>query len=502
MPDTPKISRTLRKRYVLALSIIAFLVVLSQGLIQFVLFDQEGDSRAINIAGRQRMLSQRITKCVLLVDSAKAEADRQKYQAELQEALALWVKSHQGLQFGDQDLGLTGNNSQKVSMMFAGIEVPFQVIVRAANDFLTNNALEMARKESLNAILANQGIFLRGMDEIVFQYDAEAKNKVTVVRRLEIGILLVTFLTLVLEARFIFWPAERQIQNIFEEFLRSEAVLKRLFHMTPTPMLLVKIDDCKLVRANQAALSLLGISDKEVGEKKLTDFWDQEPKEDVAWNHMLRCDTAAGIELTMRLRSEYARVMAFTTRTYREGAPHMLLGLADITAKHIHNKKLERLAATDAMTGLLNRKAFLDNLGLAILKAREDKQGFALVYIDLDDLKAVNDTYGHQEGDWYISTVASLLRRSIRENDIAGRLGGDEFSIIFPQSSVDNAMLVIERIQQQAYALAISLEKPYKIGLSVGIVTVENGEKIDAETLLNKADDAMYRDKHRRRMKA
>lgn len=502
MPDTPKISRTLRQRYVLALSIIAFLVVLSQGLIQYVLFDQEGDSRAINIAGRQRMLSQRITKCALLVDSANAEADRQKYQAELRDALALWVKSHQGLQFGDPDLGLTGHNSQKVSMMFADIEAPFQAIVRAANDFTTNTAREVARKESLSTILANQEIFLRGMDEIVFQYDAEAKNKVTVVRRLEIGILLVTFITLVLEAMLIFWPAERQIQNTFEEYLRSEAVLKRLFHMTPTPMLLVNIEDCKLVRANQAALSLLGISAEEVEEKKLTDFWDQEPKEDVAWNHLMRCDNAAGVELTLRLQSEYARVMAFTTRTYRSGAPHMLLGLVDITAKYIHSKELEQLAATDAMTGLLNRKAFLDNLGVAIVQAREGKQGFALAYIDLDNLKGVNDTFGHREGDWYICTVASLLRHSIHENNIVGRLGGDEFSIIFPQSSSDNVMLVIERIRQQAHALASSLEKAYKIGLSVGIVTVDKGEEIDLETLLNKADDAMYRDKHKRRMRA
>ena len=497
--DTRRINQSLRRRYILALSIIALLVVFSQGLVQYALIDQDADSRIVNIAGRQRMLSQRITKCSLILQSNIPSPDKQPYREELKLALGIWIQSHAGLQNGDAELGLPGKNSPKITGMFKKIESQFQTIVWSAKIIADADAARFGGDEALAAILNNQADFLRGMDEIVFQYDAEAKQKITTVKQIETGILLVTFLTLFLEALFIFRPAEKHIQKTFEEYQQSEAGFKRLFDMAPTPMMMLSVDEGKLVRINEAASNLLDLSREGGNPKILADFWEGADKGDVAWNHVLSRDCVAGVELPMHLRGRYAMVMVFTTRTKYEGQPHMILGLVDITAKHTQTKRLEQLASTDAMTGVLNRRAFLENLELAIAKNKEGDVQLSLAFIDLDGLKKVNDTYGHQEGDWYIATIASFLRNATRENDMVGRLGGDEFAALFPACPQNVAERIIVRIQQQVETIAAAMGKPYSMGISFGVVSATGGDCPDAEELVKKADDAMYRQKHQRR---
>jgi len=493
--NTQKISQSLRRRYVLALSIIALLVIFSQVLIQYTLTDQEGDSRVVNVAGRQRMLSQRITKCALLIESSIPDAEREVYLEELRQSVSLWVQSHAGLQGGDVDLSLPGKNSPQVTAMFVRIEPYFQAMLQAVDGLTAEGSQNSLRKEALARLLSNQTEFLRGMDAIVFQYDAEAKQKITMIKHMEAGILVVTFMILVLEVLFIFLPAEKQLKKTFEEYQRSEAGLKCLFDMTPTPMIMVRLDDLKFVRVNQAASNLLNIPEEDVTKKFLNDFLDTEQNEDAAWKHVLDRQSVAGIELPMG----HTMVMAFATRTTYDGKPHLILGLVDITAKHIQNKHLAQLAATDSMTGLLNRRVFLENLDLALQKAREGKTQLSLAFLDLDDLKKVNDTYGHQEGDWYIGTVASLIRTAIREDDVAGRLGGDEFAIIFQECPQRKAEDVVCRIQKQLESLKLSLEKPYFMGCSFGVVSVDTGEIMVAETILHKVDKTMYKQKNQRR---
>lgn len=499
--DTLKIGKALRKRYILALSIIAFLVILSQGLIQYALIDQEGDSRVINIAGRQRMLSQRIMKCVLLIESPISEIERQTWREELGKSLTLWSKSHIGLRKGDIELGLPDKNSTQIASMFAKIEPNFQGMLKNATIIMEDGKDVVERKDAMTYLLLNQGMFLKDMDEIVFQYDAEAKGKVNTVKQLELGILFVTFLTLLLEAYFIFKPAELQLQKTFEEYQRSEAGLKSIFDMSPTPMVMMSLDKLQFVRVNSAASSLLNVSEENVDQKILGDYLETDAQTKVAWNQVLASESVAGIELPMHLRGSNAVVMAFTARTDYEGMPHMLMGFVDVTAGHIKSENLAYLAATESMTGLLNRRAFMERMEFYLLNAKKWNTELSIAFIDLDGLKMVNDTFGHIEGDWYISTVASLLRDTIREKDCAGRLGGDEFAIIFEKCSQGVAQDIVRRIQIQVESIPMSFGKPYFMGFSFGVVSVESGEEIDAETLIKKADEAMYVDKKERRLK-
>lgn len=211
-----RIDKILRKRYILALSIIAFLVMSSQITIQYTIKKQENDSRIVNIAGRQRMLSQKIAKDIFAIYIAEDSIEEKKYLDELKSSTLLWSRSHEGLVNGDMELGLPGNNSAVILTLFSNIEQNYRSILDAANSILSMSQSNVLNKKNIYAKLLivkeNEPIFLNGMDTIVFKYDDEAKIKVTYIRRLEFIIMFITFIVLILEIRYIFRPAERQIK--------------------------------------------------------------------------------------------------------------------------------------------------------------------------------------------------------------------------------------------------------------------------------------------------
>jgi diguanylate cyclase (GGDEF)-like protein len=156
------------------------------------------------------------------------------------------------------------------------------------------------------------------------------------------------------------------------------------------------------------------------------------------------------------------------------------------------NQHLQFLATHDNLTGLPNRFLFFDRLDQAIKKSRRQKHRFALLFIDLDDFKNVNDSFGHVTGDKVLQKVAGYLDNTVRDSDTVARLAGDEFTII-----LDNVRSIadVETIAQKtlkAVSQPIETEQATIVmTVSIGIsVFPEHGE--DAEILLRKADTAMY----------
>ena len=158
-------------------------------------------------------------------------------------------------------------------------------------------------------------------------------------------------------------------------------------------------------------------------------------------------------------------------------------------------ERLEYYATTDDFTGFVNRRT-----GLAILdKVHElslrHGKSFTLCYVDIDDLKMVNDTYGHSEGDELISTACDAMRESIRQMDTVCRMGGDEFLILFPECDLADAELVWDRITEKLDAYNSRNSKPYKVSLSHGILEYSPSSRDTIEHLLKRFDALMYREK-------
>ena len=163
-----------------------------------------------------------------------------------------------------------------------------------------------------------------------------------------------------------------------------------------------------------------------------------------------------------------------------------------IARRQVYQDQLVEAAMYDALTGLPNRKLFFDRLDSAMIAAERYERRLALVYIDLDGFKEVNDTKGHDAGDELLKRVSVLLTGAVRKSDTVSRLGGDEFAVILGQvTNVQDAALVGEKIVSELRAPIALSSGPVTIGASVGVaVFPEHGHS--EEELVKKADQAMY----------
>lgn len=157
-------------------------------------------------------------------------------------------------------------------------------------------------------------------------------------------------------------------------------------------------------------------------------------------------------------------------------------------------KAAETAATQDPLTGLPNRRLATEFLRLSVKAHRRLSQPLTLAYLDLDGFKAINDRHGHAEGDRCLVAVAEAVRGALREQDVVGRLGGDEFMIVLPGASSDAAHPVLTRVRDAI--INAGEEAGWALGVSIGAVCVEPTAATDAEALIAGADRLMYRAKH------
>jgi diguanylate cyclase (GGDEF)-like protein len=178
--------------------------------------------------------------------------------------------------------------------------------------------------------------------------------------------------------------------------------------------------------------------------------------------------------------------------------------LADEVAKSRRLEELARYQAThDALTGLPNRILFMDRLGQAVERAVRHKTAFALLYIDIDGFKPVNDRHGHQGGDELLKSIASRLTHSIRKSDTAARLGGDEFAVIMEEAA--DAPTAVTAFGEKLcdalrapYALSVEGEPvEVTVGASIGasLFPADAHDGVNLDEIIRAADAAMYRAK-------
>ena len=230
--ERPKIdpSSALRRRHNFALILIALLLTASQLAVQIALSSGGDDSRVINVAGRQRMLSQGIAKLALELSDAPAVSDRIGLVRELYENVMTFQGTHDGLLAGSATLGTQGRNSPAILALYRAIETPYQAIVAAASELRIVAVApenDRARIAALKTtILAQEGEFLDGMNSIVWRYDSEAGMRRHFLKLLEYVFFGLILLALLAEALFIFRPAEKSLSTSFSDLNRALEALR------------------------------------------------------------------------------------------------------------------------------------------------------------------------------------------------------------------------------------------------------------------------------------
>jgi len=158
------------------------------------------------------------------------------------------------------------------------------------------------------------------------------------------------------------------------------------------------------------------------------------------------------------------------------------------------NRSLEVKSTTDDLTGIYNRRYVLNMLGKMIKEAKSCGRVLSVVLIDVDNFKKINDAFGHFYGDKVLKKVCAMIRNSLREGDVIGRLGGDEFLIILPDTNQEQAAMIVERIRERVAQL--KWEKDLTVTISGGVCQFNHEKIID---LLRAADTYLYQAKERGR---
>jgi diguanylate cyclase (GGDEF)-like protein/PAS domain S-box-containing protein len=306
--------------------------------------------------------------------------------------------------------------------------------------------------------------------------------------------------------------ALRERQSLQEELFRSEEFYKTLVHISPDGITVVDLNGIQTF-VSETGLKMFGYEDpaeligKKYFERIAPDYLE------IALHKLgeLKSGIYGGVNEYQAVRKDgslfWVEANAEVLRN-PEGIPEaVMLVYRDISEKKILEQKAQEYtrlmthqAQTDRMTGLLNRAEGLAVLEMESKRCEQTLTSLAVCFIDIDELKNVNDQYGHGEGDRMIMAMASNIQASVRNTDHVCRMGGDEFLIIFPDCDMQKADRVVRRMQTGIDTINQAGKYVFPLSFSHGIVVSSPEAPIPATLLVAKADEEMYI--HKREKKA
>ena len=185
--------------------------------------------------------------------------------------------------------------------------------------------------------------------------------------------------------------------------------------------------------------------------------------------------------------------------TYEHWVPAILALVFGLISLRFYARRFsifQNLSTTDELTGLPNRRHFINNLKVELSRARRYKRTVCLIILDIDYFKKVNDERGHLFGDFLVREFGWILRRTLREHDFVARYGGDEYVVVCPEIGLSDTVLVAERIRQRvAEHIFTSGRVSCQVTLSAGVAASEGKESESYQSLIGRADKALYRAK-------
>jgi len=275
--------------------------------------------------------------------------------------------------------------------------------------------------------------------------------------------------------------------------------LGRILDRSSNEVYVFESDKLMFVQVNQSALDNLNYTHDELMSMTpmdlATDFGDDLLSR---FLEQLRSGKQNEIffETTHRRKDGTSYPVDVTLQIAREQSPPCFVAIAqDISERKRAEDHIRRQASFDALTGLPNRTVFFDHMTMAIASATRNQKSFAVLFVDLDRFKDVNDSLGHIVGDKLLKMVGKRLKSSIRSIDTVARFGGDEFTIILPEINHDHdAAVISEKVLERLSAPFTIDDQDLFVGASIGITIYPNDAK-DEITLLRNADMAMYTSK-------
>jgi diguanylate cyclase (GGDEF)-like protein/PAS domain S-box-containing protein len=279
-----------------------------------------------------------------------------------------------------------------------------------------------------------------------------------------------------------------------EAMRKSEDERRRLFAASPVPMLLVRPTDLRVLFANDTCAQALRYSSAELLEKSVEELFAQKSDLSDLFALLEPGGEADARELQLRPGDgEPFWALLSARRVEFGGDGAVLLGFTDLTSQKLVEHQLRMLAQRDPLTQAYNRHHFWQIASNEMARVRRYQRPLSIAMIDADFFKSVNDRYGHDVGDLVLRSIVDICHQELRSSDVLARYGGEEFVVLLPETPIEGAQVVMERLRERIARTPLELDDGRQVGVtvSIGLAGLSEADQ-DLDVLLKRADEALY----------
>lgn len=441
----------------------------------------------VNLAGRQRMLTQRLTKDLLILSTSEERdyAERRELMRDVVHTRNLFDTTLQSFALGGTTNDAIGRpvkiarlsrSAQPLIEQAQGIWQSLTILLDAYIDARQRSSFKDQQKilaPLLDFTLENNMKLLSVMNQLTQELEQETQVEARTIRTFQLvafSLSIICFLTVLLIYLGRLRTTRREldlIDSIIDQIQFGVMVVNR---------------QGNIIHANHSMARLLSGSIKQVVGTHISSVLDFRSQDEESLK-ALRFD---GTRFDAQVQVEHVQM---------DGIPASIYTVTDITEQRRQYDALSSLAYYDQLTGIPNRVFFEDRLGLELRQASINSTKLAVLFIDMDDFKHVNDSYGHDVGDLLLRQVALRLRRNIRSSDMASRRGGDEFTVMITHiEDVDTVRKVVSGLLEHLLRPYQCYDHKLDIGFSIGVAIFPR-DATDQSKLICCADEAMYQAK-------
>ena len=481
-------------KLVIATIILTTLILTKHFFVQKQISNQMNISNIMNEAGRQRMLSQKITKDILYIKDDSIS--RAFYLSDLDKSLLEMKSIHQRLQIINQEEAFVQLSREAVDVKYSKVDEHFKdfydAATQIAKDYESQKTLESSnmKPELLTAVKRYELLFVEHMDDLVNQYDRLAKRETEQFLRNNNTFFISIIVVIAILSLFIYYPIFRNFKKLTMDIDESNDNLIKMLHLMRGYIFLVnKHGD--IILSNKDAEDVIQ-SNKSRKKNIARDIHFLELNILENFENCSLENRLIDVETIIEDKNKELRtvLLSIVSGNY-DHEKAFLVSLFDITERKNTELTLKRIAIKDELTGLYNRH-FLDQIiDQEINRSERYEVPLSAFLLDLDYFKAVNDKYGHPTGDSVLKLTAEIIQNQMRMSDYSIRIGGEEFLVILPNTSLAGAFDAAEKVRK-----AIENTPHPVIGTFTASFGV--GERIQGETyqnLYSRIDGALYQAK-------
>ncbi|MBP5352720.1 MAG: GGDEF domain-containing protein [Alphaproteobacteria bacterium] len=294
---------------------------------------------------------------------------------------------------------------------------------------------------------------------------------------------------------------EEKLQKSWNIADKLNLQMNNIIDSSPLPIMIFRITDEHLLMLNQKAGNMFGLSKKETSFHKLTDFFIDEDNRKQFFRLMEKEHEVENFDIMVcNLITAYPFWLSLSAKTIEyNNEMAIYMAFQDITMRKERESNLQNQADRDPLTLAWNRRYFEKIVPEYIADCIKQSRNFSLLMLDADKFKNINDSHGHKIGDKILIELAEICRRSLREDDVVARFGGEEFIIFLNNTDANAATSVAERLRTNIADASVQNDSGEDVHFTVSIGVVSSEQTSSLEVLLRQVDDAMYLAKNRGR---